>query len=80
MTTDVVAAHVAWLKALHSDGTLLLCGPCEDGTAVIVLRCRDREHAEAIAGADPFAAARAYGDREIVTISVATPDNNFLLG
>ena len=59
---------------------MALCGPCEDGTAIIVLGCDDREQAVAIADADPFAAVGAYAEREIVAIRVATPENNFLLG
>lgn len=80
MMPEIVAAHVGWLKTLHMDGLLALCGPCEDGTAIIVLRCGDREQAVAIADADPFAAVGAYAEREIVAIRVATPENNFLLG
>ena len=79
MTPPLVAAHVAWLRSLHEAGQLVLCGPCADGTALIVLRCASQAEAERLAASDPFAAAGAYGDRTVVAFRMATPENNFLL-
>lgn len=39
MTPALVRAHVAWLRELTEAGRLVLCGPCADGTAVLVLHC-----------------------------------------
>jgi len=79
MTTALVEAHVAWLRSLHEAGQLVLCGPCADGTAVIVLRCATQEEAERLAASDPFAAAEAYRDRTVVAFRMATSENDFLL-
>jgi len=38
MTPELVSAHVSYLHGLHDSEHLELCGPYEDGTAIIVLR------------------------------------------
>jgi uncharacterized protein YciI len=79
MTPELVSEHVSYLHRLHDSGHLVLCGPCEDGTAIIVLRCSDRAEAERLAARDPFAHAGAYRERSIAAFRLATPENNFLL-
>lgn len=79
MTPALIEAHVAWLRRLHAAGQLVLCGPCADGSAIIVLRCADRDAAERLAAEDPFADAGAYGSRSVVAFTPATPENDFLL-
>ncbi|MCM2293687.1 YciI family protein [Allorhizobium sp. BGMRC 0089] len=79
MTSSLVKAHVTWLHQLHNRGQLVLCGPCDDGTAIIVLRCETMEEASRISSSDPFAEAKAYSQRSIVKFNAATPENNFLL-
>ena len=75
-----VEAHVAWLHTLQDAGKLILCGPCDDGTAIIVLSCGTLEEATDLANSDPFAETGAYAERTVHTFRLATPENNFLLG
>nr|WP_321362309.1 YciI family protein [uncultured Hyphomonas sp.] len=75
-----VEAHVAWLHALQDAGKLVLCGPCDDGTAIIVLSCSTLEDATDLANSDPFAETGAYAERTVHAFQLATPENNFLLG
>ncbi len=79
MTPDMVVAHVGWLHQLSDSGKLVLCGSCDDDTALILLRCTSLHEAESLAATDPFAACQAYGTRSVVEFSPATPKNNFLL-
>lgn len=79
MTLHLIKAHVAWLQKLHESGNLVLCGPCEDGTAIIVLSCDTLEEASRIAGSDPFIGAGCYADQKVRGFHLATPENNFLL-
>jgi len=79
MTPELVSDHVSYLHQLHEAGHLVLCGPCEDGTAIIILRCSNQAEAERLATQDPFAQVGAYQERSIVAFRPATPENNFLL-
>ncbi|MCB8819815.1 YciI family protein [Microvirga rosea] len=79
MTPDVLREHVAYLHRLHAAGQLLFCGPCEDGTAIIGLRCSGRDEAQRIADDDPIAEAAVFTERTVVSIRLGTPENNFLL-
>jgi uncharacterized protein YciI len=78
MTDTLVIEHVAWLRRLHATGQLLLCGPCDDGTAIIILRCADRAEAERLAASDPFWPTAAYATRSITGFTPAGPENGFL--
>lgn len=80
MTPELVSEHVLYLHRPHDSGHLVLCGPWEDETAIIVLRCSDKAVAERLATRDPFAQVGAYRERSIVAFRPATPENNFLLG
>ncbi|MGQ3030895.1 MAG: YciI family protein [Ferrovibrionaceae bacterium] len=66
MTPELIAAHVAWLNRLEEEGRLVICGPADDGTAIIVLRAADLEEATRLAGEDPFEPARCYEGRRVV--------------
>lgn len=53
-------AHLAWLRSLEVDGTLVLSGPMSDdapGTGLTVLRASDAGAAEALMAGDPFVVA-----------------------
>ncbi|MBO9661499.1 YciI family protein [Dokdonella sp.] len=80
MTPSLVQDHVAWLAGLSNAGTVILCGPCSDGTAILVLQCPTQEEAERIAGSDPFAREGAYAERSVIGFRLASPENHFLLG
>ncbi len=52
--------HLAWLRSLEVDGTLIMSGPMIDeapGTGLTVLRAPDDETAEAVMAGDPFVIA-----------------------
>ncbi len=79
MTGEVIAQHVDWLRALHDEGRLIACGPCDDGTAIIVFKCATLDEAKRIALVDPFRLAGAVRSYEVVRMRLATPENEFLL-
>lgn len=79
-TPALVEAHVTWLHALQDASKLVLCGPCDDGTAIIVVSCDTLADATHIAESDPFTGAGAYAERTVHGFQLATPANNFLLG
>lgn len=79
MTPSLVRDHVAWLADLSRSGKLVVCGPCSDGTAILVIECSTQEDAERIAASDPFAVQGAYAERSVVGFRLASPENNFLL-
>lgn len=59
--------HVAYLKKLAEEGTLLAAGPYEDGSGgAIVLRADDRAAAEAAVAGDPFTQLDVTRDRTLV--------------
>lgn len=79
MDDDLIQAHVNYLRQLKEDGMLPFCGPCEDGTAIMILSCDSREDARKLVAADPFAERNYYRERRIVEVEEATKENNFLL-
>ncbi len=79
MTSELVSAHVDWLRGLDEKGTLIICGPCSDDTAIIIFACKSLAEAQKIAASDPFASVGAYGCRDVVAFRPATQMNNFLL-
>lgn len=79
MTRAIIVQHVEWLRGLHDAGRLIVCGPCDDGTAIIVLSCATLDQAKEIAHADPFRAAGAVTTYEVVRMRLATSSNDFLL-
>lgn len=79
MTSNIVQKHVAWLRDLGNKGVLLECGPCDDGTAIILLRCTTREEAIEISKSDPFSTYNIYETRTVIEFKRATKENNYLL-
>jgi uncharacterized protein YciI len=56
--------HVAHLRALHADGSLVAAGPYEDGTGgAILLSADDQAAAEKLVSADPYAQHDVTKDR-----------------
>jgi uncharacterized protein YciI len=48
--------HLAWMRAQHERGTVLISGPSSDGlVGIYVLRVASREEASALAASDPLA-------------------------
>lgn len=79
MDEDLIQAHVDYLRQLKEDGVLPFCGPCEDGTAIMILSCNSCEEARKLVEADPFAERNYYRERRIVEVEEATRENNVLL-
>lgn len=79
MTTEsVIRAHVAYLRELDRDGELVMCGPFTDYRGgMVVIRAKDRAHAERQARRDPFVTegVRTY---EIRSWLLSTEANNHL--
>jgi uncharacterized protein YciI len=76
---ELFIAHVAHLRRLAASGALRLCGPCDDGTALLILQCADADSAARLVDADPLVEVGYYGGRRIVGFREATPDNDYLL-
>lgn len=79
MTEDLVRGHVEYLRELKERGVLPFCGPCADGTALMILSCDSLETARELVAGDPFSEVDYYEDRDIVEIEEATEENDFLL-
>jgi uncharacterized protein YciI len=79
MTEELIQGHVSYLGELKRQGKLPFCGPCKDGTAIMILKADSQEEAEALLAGDPFTRANYYRDRRIVEVEEATLENNFLL-
>lgn len=79
MTEELIRTHVAYLTKLSQAGALLFCGPCADGTALMILQCGDLEEANRLLQGDPFSAVNYYRSRRVVEIQAASEANNFHL-
>ncbi|MFM2485535.1 YciI family protein [Celerinatantimonas yamalensis] len=79
MSKSLIRGHVAYLQLKWQEGTLKFCGPCTDGTALMVFECQTRAQAEALVAGDPFSKVSYYRHVEIKEIEPANPDNNFHL-
>lgn len=79
MTKELIVNHVNYLKMLKESGVLPFCGPCADGTALMIIDAPSFEKAKNYVENDPFSKVNYYMDRKIVEIEEATLDNNFLL-
>lgn len=79
LTRPVIEDHVAHLKKLYAEGSLLLSGPFTDYPGgMLVIRCYDIQTAHQIAKQDPFVIG-GYRTYSIRTLEVADETNNFLL-
>ncbi|MBB4065234.1 YciI-like protein [Gellertiella hungarica] len=63
-------AHVEWLNGLNAAGVLKMAGPFLDGESkpcgsLVIVHASDRQAAEAIAAADPYAQAGLFAHVEI---------------
>jgi len=51
-----VVEHLAWMRAQHERGNVLISGPSSDGTVgIYVLHMASREDAATLAASDPLA-------------------------
>ncbi|WP_096186555.1 YciI family protein [Evansella halocellulosilytica] len=79
MPEELIMNHVTYLKSLKEKGVLPFCGPCTDGTALMIIDAPSFEIAKEYVEDDPFSKINYYKDRKIVEIEEATEDNEFLL-
>jgi uncharacterized protein YciI len=79
MTEELIRGHVEYLRQLKQKGVLPFCGPCKDGTAIMILNCDTFEEAHQFVENDPFSKVGYYASRNIVEIEEANESNNFLL-
>jgi uncharacterized protein YciI len=79
MTEQLIRDHVHYLTELSRSGALIFCGPCADGTALMILRCADVDEANRLLEGDPFSQVNYYRSRRIVEILAANEQNQFHL-
>lgn len=79
MTKELVMQHATHLKGLKEQGVLPFCGPCTDGTAIMILDAPSLEKAKEYVDSDPFSKVNYYMDRKIVEVDEATVENGFLV-
>lgn len=79
MSEELIIDHVSYLKSLKEKGVLPFCGPCVDGSALMIIDAPSFVAAQELVQNDPFSKVNYYLDRKIVEIEEATLDNNFHL-
>lgn len=79
MTEQLIRDHVAYLSQLSKEGALRFCGPCADGSALMLLACSSLEEAQCLVAADPFSQVAYYANRKIVEVEEANEANGFHL-
>ena len=60
MTLPLIEAHVEYLRNLKNEGKLPFCGPCVDGTALMILTVDNQDEAVALMEGDPFSKVNYY--------------------
>lgn len=66
--------HLAYLKALYEDGTVVLAGPVGDGSgAMMVLQVGSEEEAERVVKNDPYTLAGVGVDHALRPWNVVIP-------
>jgi len=67
--------HLAYLRSLLEDGTLVLAGPIGDGSgAMMVLRVASEKEAQNVIARDPYTAAGVGVDHVLRPWNVVIPD------
>ena len=79
MTSELLEAHVKYLKKIWSTGELKLCGPLVDGSAIMVFNVDTEQQARLLVGDDPFSEVKYYREVRFEQFMEANLDNNFLL-
>ncbi len=66
--------HLAYLRSLLEDGTLVMAGPWADGSGALVLfHAEDDDQASSIVDADPYTVEGATTDRRLREWTVVLP-------
>jgi uncharacterized protein YciI len=79
MTKELIIGHVEYLRSLKEKGKLPFCGPCVDGTALMILKAESQKEAKELLEGDPFSRVGYYQTQKIVEVQEATFENNFHL-
>lgn len=79
MSCELIKAHAAYLKLLKEKRVLPFCGPCADGTALMIIDAPTKEKAIEYVENDPFSKVNYYRERKVVEIEEATEENDFLI-
>jgi hypothetical protein len=67
--------HLAYMRRLHDEGTVVLAGPVGDGGgAMVVLRVDDEAQVWRLVEDDPYTRAGASGDVTVRPWRVVVPD------
>ena len=76
---ELLVGHVKHLKHLTEIGVLQTCGPCDDGSAILIIKADNIEMTRNYVEEDPFICAGFYKSVEITEFFEATMENNFFL-
>ena len=79
MTKKLITGHVEHLNSLWDKGHLIFCGPCSDGSAVMILKAKSLSDVDRLVQDDPFTKVKYYQSIEIKEVQNANPGNNFHL-
>lgn len=80
LTSRLLEDHVAFLKQLHQDDALIICGPFVDNTgAVLIIKSVSTAEAENLILQDPFIQTQYYQQFEIHEFQIANAGNNWLM-
>lgn len=79
MNEALMRQHASYLRELKEKGVLPFCGPCMDGTALMIIDAPSYQLAKQYVENDPFSKVNYYRTRDIVEIEEATIENNFLM-
>jgi uncharacterized protein YciI len=71
--------EVSMLFSFYKQWTVIICGPCVDGTALMFLKAESQKEAEELLEGDPFSRVGYYQTQKIVEVQEATFENNFHL-
>lgn len=80
LSDDLLHRHVAYLRELHKQGLLFICGPLKKSDkAMKIIYADSMGDAENLAAKDPFTAEGYYPDTQIYELAEANEENNYLL-
>ncbi len=79
MNEKLIRGHVEYLNSLWEKRHLIFCGPCTDGTAIMLLQSESLESIKELLQNDPFSKVMYYQSVEIKEVQDANPNNNFHL-
>ena len=84
LAQDLLKGHVEHLRALHSQGSLFLCGPLKDsdgflGRGLLIFEANSQDEVESYVLKDPFIIQKWYASYRIFEWIEANDSNNYLM-